>query len=83
MDILGLFDLVERVLVVYFTQISLKKASGAIRKRKKRPLDTRQHSGGVRMVSYSAVVTTDQRTARTMAVTERSFCPGIVYEKIS
>ena len=31
-DILGLFDKIERVLDIYFTQFSLRKASGAIRK---------------------------------------------------
>ena len=31
-DILGLFDKIERVLDIYFTQFSLRKATGAIRK---------------------------------------------------
>ena len=31
-DILGLFDQIERVLGVYFTQFSFRKASGAIGK---------------------------------------------------
>ena len=29
-DILGLFDQVERVLVIYFTQFPLRKVTGAI-----------------------------------------------------
>ena len=35
MDILGLFVQVERVLVLYFTQSLLRKASGVIRDAKK------------------------------------------------
>ena len=38
-DILGLFDLVERVLDIYFTQFPLRKACGVIGKYEKRPLE--------------------------------------------
>ena len=41
-NIFGLFDQDERVLDIYFTQFPLRKASGAIRKYKKRPLDNRR-----------------------------------------
>ena len=39
MDIFGIFDQVERVLDIYFTLFPLRKASGAIGKYSKRPLE--------------------------------------------
>ena len=53
MDILGLFVQVERVLVLYFTQIPLRKASGVIRDAQKA---STQHAGSVCLGSYSALL---------------------------
>ena len=53
-EILGVFDQVVRVLDVYFTQFSLRKASWAIRKYYVEK-SSRQHAVSVRLGFYSAL----------------------------
>ena len=53
MDILGLFDQVNRILDIYFVQFPLRKASGAIGKYLEKAYG--EHSGSVRLGSYSAL----------------------------